>query len=99
MATASPQTNMATKITKWTRERGGRKDFVDATRRSHQKLKIHLKGQDAHQMRELARYEKKHADASYQEMEMKLEAREDVVIRRRIEQLRAQLHDVTLQEV
>lgn len=90
---------MTTKITKWTRERGGRKDFVDATRQSHQKLKVHLNGQEVDQMRELARYEKKKADENYQEMGERLEAREDAVIRRRIEQLRAQLHDVTVEEV
>ncbi|KAG7170318.1 trichohyalin-like [Homarus americanus] len=89
---------MATKITKWTRERGGRKDFVDPTRRSHQRLKIHLTGQDTVKMRELAKWKEKDNSENKQEREEKREDREDRVIRKRIEKLRAQLHDVTLHE-
>ncbi|XP_045584006.1 uncharacterized protein [Procambarus clarkii] len=89
---------MATKITKWTRERGGQKDFADLTRRSHQRLKICLTSHDAAKMRELAQCATRGDTQKRQESSRKLESREDAVIRRKIERLRAQLHDVTLSE-
>ncbi|XP_053637437.2 uncharacterized protein [Cherax quadricarinatus] len=89
---------MATKVTKWTRERGGRKDFADPTRRSHQRLQINITGLDAAMMRDMAKYKGGDNVGKRQEKEVKMESREDAVIRKRIEELRAQLHDVTLKE-
>ncbi|KAK8387495.1 hypothetical protein O3P69_018202 [Scylla paramamosain] len=82
---------MATTITKWTREKGGRKDFVDPTRRSHQRLRVVLSSSDAARMREMA-------ERCREEAGRRLEDREDVMVRRRIERLRALLHDVTLEK-
>ncbi|XP_068250144.1 tropomyosin alpha-1 chain-like [Palaemon carinicauda] len=95
MATASFGC-MATKITKWTREKGGRKDFVDATRRSHQPLAYHLSEHEKNKMKELARNEKsKEKDGE----DRKILAKEDAVIRKRIEKLRAQLHNFSVGEL
>ncbi|XP_064095969.1 golgin subfamily A member 6-like protein 1 [Macrobrachium nipponense] len=94
MATASFG-SMATKITKWTREKGGRKDFVDATRRSHQALTYHLTENETNKMKELARCDKTRESEG---KEGKIEAKEDAVIRRRIEKLRAQLHSFSVGE-
>ena len=82
---------MATAITKWTREKGGRKDFVDSTRRSHQPLRVILSSSDAARMREMAGLGREEAGKG-------MEEREDVMVRRRIEKLRALLHDVNLEE-
>ncbi|XP_066946976.1 golgin subfamily A member 6-like protein 22 [Macrobrachium rosenbergii] len=95
MATASFG-SMATKITKWTREKGGRKDFVDATRRSHQPLTYHLSEHETNKMKELARYDKTRESEGKED---KIEAKEDAVIRKRIEKLRAQLHSFSVGEV
>ncbi|XP_045103956.1 vicilin-like seed storage protein At2g18540 [Portunus trituberculatus] len=83
---------MATTITKWTREKGTRKDFVDHTRRSHQRLRVVLSSSDAARMREMA------GRRQGEEAGRRLEDREDVMVRRRIERLRALLHDVTLEK-
>lgn len=95
---------MATKITKWTREKGSAKDFVDATRRSHQPLAHHLTLHHTAKLRELARREttegkREKQQQQQQQVEEERESREDAVVRRRIEWLRAQLHEVTLGDV
>ncbi|XP_050700710.1 uncharacterized protein LOC126987621 [Eriocheir sinensis] len=86
----------ATAITKWTREKGGRKDFVDHTRRSHQPLRVILSSGEAARMRELAGLGRDEEAGTGQEA--RLEDREDAVTRKRIEKLRALLHDTTLEE-
>ncbi|XP_037794150.1 stress response protein NST1-like [Penaeus monodon] len=94
MVTASPSI-MATRISKWTRERGGRKDFVDPTRKSHQPLKIHLSEIETRKLRDLAT---KRKEEETRNKEITLEGKEESVMRRRIEKLRAELHGFALDE-
>ncbi|XP_069994890.1 apical junction molecule [Penaeus vannamei] len=95
MVTASLSV-MATRISKWTRERGGRKDFVDPTRKSHQPLKIHLSEIETRKLRGLATAEGREEEPRGKERTF--EGKEDSVMRRRIEKLRAELHGFALEE-
>ncbi|KAK4297553.1 hypothetical protein Pmani_030044 [Petrolisthes manimaculis] len=87
---------MATKITKWTRDKPSvNNEFVDPTRRSHQPLAHHLTAQHTHTLYQLATQQQHKEDDDKQRKNIN-ESREDAVVRRRIAWLRAQLHEVTL---
>ncbi|XP_042890928.1 stress response protein nst1-like [Penaeus japonicus] len=87
---------MATRITKWTRERGGRKDFADPTRKSHKPLKIHLSEFETKKLRELATAEEREEERRNEERTYV--GKEESVMRKRIEKLRAELHGFGLDE-
>ena len=86
---------MATKVTKWTREKKSNKDFVDPVRKAHQKLPLRLKSDDGKNLKNLAREEIIIRPLWKEKVEF-CESHDEAVLRKRLERLKYQLKALDL---